>query len=238
MNKIQIGTSLVAILLSFTMLVQAQELPIAFGVKTGMNLSNMNVSGYSTDSKVGFNVGLTMDIALPVNGLSIMSGVEFTTKGFKDMSQTQRGITVKVLATSDAMYLQLPIHLALKTNISPKTKLFVKGGPYFAYGIGGKTKIEGLTMKGGGQTITIGYDAMMDMMRDLDIDLSQAEQEGDTFDKNGGLKRFDAGIGCGVGMEFSQISVTIGYDLGLTNISRDTEKYKNQNAYLSLGYKF
>lgn len=63
--------------------------------------------------------------------------------------------------------------------------------------------------------------------------------EMNTFDDDLGFKPFDAGLGLGVGAEFGRILVDIGWDLGLTNISRvSSMDVKNQNAYFSLGYIF
>ena len=62
--------------------------------------------------------------------------------------------------------------------------------------------------------------------------------EVNTFDKDLGFKPFDAGLGLGVGAEFGVILVDLGWDMGLTNIARGSGNVKNQNAYLSLGYKF
>lgn len=60
-----------------------------------------------------------------------------------------------------------------------------------------------------------------------------------TFDKDIGFKPFDAGLGLGIGAEFGLILVDLGWDMGLTNISRFSGvNVKTQNAYLSLGYKF
>ncbi len=61
----------------------------------------------------------------------------------------------------------------------------------------------------------------------------------DTFDSDVGLKPFDAGLGLGVGAEFGMFLVDLGWDMGLTNLSRfDSGNVKTQNAYLSVGYKF
>ena len=63
--------------------------------------------------------------------------------------------------------------------------------------------------------------------------------EADTFKKDSGLKPFDAGLGLGVGAEFGMILVDLGWDMGLTNLSRASSgSIKTQNAYLSLGVKF
>lgn len=53
-----------------------------------------------------------------------------------------------------------------------------------------------------------------------------------------GIRRFDYGIGGGVGAEFGQIGVTLGYDFGLNKLADADGASKNQNAYLSLGYRF
>ena len=54
-----------------------------------------------------------------------------------------------------------------------------------------------------------------------------------------GLKPFDAGIGLGVGAEFGPILLDLGWDMGLTNLSRVSGyDVKTQNAYLSVGFKF
>jgi hypothetical protein len=59
-----------------------------------------------------------------------------------------------------------------------------------------------------------------------------------SFEK-GHAKRFDFGLGLGVGAEFGKIGVDLGYDFGLANVNDAGDgKVKNMNAYLSLGYKF
>lgn len=53
------------------------------------------------------------------------------------------------------------------------------------------------------------------------------------------FKRFDFGLGAGVGYEYGHFVVKGGYDFGLINIS-DVKgtKARNHNAYLTLGYRF
>lgn len=115
--------------------------------------------------------------------------------------------------TLNANYLQLPVHFAYKIDAAPGTKVVLHAGPYIAYGVGGEIK-----GKQSGVTVAI-----------------------DTFDGDIGLlKRFDAGLGLGVGAEFGPILLDLGWDMGLINVARDSgdESVRNQNAYLSVGYKF
>ncbi|MCD7973543.1 MAG: PorT family protein [Candidatus Azobacteroides sp.] len=52
------------------------------------------------------------------------------------------------------------------------------------------------------------------------------------------FKRFDMGFGAKIGMEVNNIAVNVGYDFGLLNINQDKNmKVRNQNIYLTLGYK-
>lgn len=53
------------------------------------------------------------------------------------------------------------------------------------------------------------------------------------------FKRFDFGVGAGIGLEFNKIVVKGGYDFGLVDICKvNGVKARNQNAYLTLGYHF
>ena len=110
----------------------------------------------------------------------------------------------------DANYLQIPIHFAYKMDVAPGTKIVFHVGPYVAYGIGGKIKF--------------------------------GDEKINTFDKDSGVfKPFDAGAGLGIGAEFGKILVDLGWDMGLINIAQEGEgsgNVKNQNAYISVGYKF
>lgn len=57
-----------------------------------------------------------------------------------------------------------------------------------------------------------------------------------TFDY---FKRFDAGLGLGVGAEFGKFGVDLGWDFGLVNIvDKGDGTIRNANAYLTVGYKF
>lgn len=116
-------------------------LPVSLGIKGGVNLSNVGGDLDHTSSKVGFNAGLIVDIDLPVTSLGITTGIEFTTKGTK--IDKKHLIDTDEDAKFNAMYLQLPVHANYKLSVAPATKVVFHAGPYFAYGIGGKTKIDG-----------------------------------------------------------------------------------------------
>ncbi len=199
---------LVVAMLAMVTVVSAQ---MNLGVKGGVNMSNFY--GDELDDKnvkIGFHIGLAADYDFAYNS-AIQTGLFFTTKGAKYTSSF--GDASGEL-TVNPMYLQIPVHYAYKIDVSPGTRVVLHAGPYAAYGVGGKSKLSG----------SVG-----------DIG---AEYEEDVFGDDG-FKRFDAGLGLGVGAEFGPLLFDIGWDMGLVNIadSEDAD-IKNQNAYLSVGYKF
>ncbi len=213
--KTILKTSLIAIALLLGISANAQEKPLTFGVKAGMNLSNFSGDGDS-DSKIGFNAGVTVDYALS-SDLYLLSGLELTTKGAKaEYSESESGVSVKYKATATPMYLQLPVHLGYKLTVTEGTKIVFHAGPYIAYGIGGKTKTKASANA-------------------LSIDINHEDKE--DFFGDEGAKRFDFGVGLGAGVEFGKIGVGLGYDFGLTKLY-DEGNNKNMNAYLTVGYKF
>lgn len=116
--------------------------------------------------------------------------------------------------TENLMYIQLPVHYAYKIDVTPGTRVVFHAGPYAAYGVGGSRKLYAGEL-GSLEVDKIFGDGMLQ------------------------YKPFDAGLGLGVGAEFGPILVDLGWDMGLVNISNTSNgNVKNQNAYLSVGYKF
>lgn len=177
--------------------------PFSFGIKGGVNMSNFGGDPKDTDARAGWNAGLTFDLSLPAN-FYLASGVELTTKGAKYKVD---GIDDKISASP--LYIQLPVHIGYKINVAPMTRIVFHGGPYWAYGIGGKNKWNGEK-----------HDFF-------------GKDEGEI------AKRNDFGLGIGAGVELWKFTAGVGVDFGLLNISRvDNFNVKTQNSYFSLGYKF
>lgn len=200
---------LAAMLIAVTA-INAQQLNL--GVKGGVNLSNLSGDVDDSEAKVGFHIGLAADYDFAYNS-AIQTGLFFTTKGAK-YTGSYEGASAEV--SINPMYLQFPVHYAYKLDVSPGTRVVFHAGPYAAYGIGGKIKY-----KASGAGLSIDGDG------------------GNVFGKDNLLKAFDAGLGLGVGAEFGQILLDLGWDMGLVNIANsDNASVKNQNAYLSVGYRF
>ena len=202
----------------------------------GMNISTMSFF----DSKAGFHLGTKAQLDLPqvIDGMYVNAGALFSQKGAKlDMGDMG-------YEKINAYYLEIPIHVGYKYDINDNFSVFGEAGPYFAVGLGGKTKTEELV-----------YDNSSWNPEHFEK-VRKETYEYDTFG-NGGLKRFDLGLGIHAGVEFKKkFSLSIGYDWGLLNVAKNQNEgadsdypledgeidvvtsIKNGNLSLTLGYTF
>jgi hypothetical protein len=116
------------------------------------------------------------------------------------------GIELALKASDDAgekinlFYFEVPLYALYMKELS-HGKIYGGLGPYFAYGLGGKST----DLSGGGT------------------------QKINSFDKDSGFKRFDAGLGITAGYSFPNgIDVRLDYTSGFANIGRDNEKITNK----------
>ncbi len=201
--------SLIAAMLIMVMAASAQ---VNLGIKGGVNMSNFLADELNDKGiKIGFNVGLSADFDFSSNS-ALQTGLFLTTKGAKYSASFG---SVSADYTVNPIYLQLPVHYAYKIDVTPGTRIVFHAGPYAAYGVAGKMKLKG----------SVG-------------DYS-GEKDEKLFGDDKSLKPFDAGLGLGAGVELGSIVLDLGWDMGLVNISNTSHgDIKNQNAYLSVGYKF
>src|SRR5690554_5278545 len=189
-------------------MVTAVSAQVSLGVKGGINMSNLY--GDELDNE-NVKIGFNVGLLADIDfsfNSAIQTGLFFTTKGYKYDSGN-------LDYTENLMYIQLPIHYAYKIDVSPGTRVVFHAGPYVAYGVGGSRKASVGNISGEWDVDKIFGDALRQ------------------------YKPFDAGLGLGVGAEFGPILVDLGWDMGLVSISNsDNGDIKNQNAYLSVGYKF
>jgi hypothetical protein len=215
--RIIIKTGLAAIIFLIATTVNAQDKPLTFGVKAGMNISNFSGDAVDdSDVRIGFNAGVTLDIALTPD-VYMLTGLELMMKGAKTKGLVNitngDGTVTNASEKCNLTYLQLPFHIGYKIGTLGDMRFIVHTGPYIGYGIAGSYKL----------------DSKISGVESIDTDIFS-----DTF-----FKRFDMGLGFGVGAEFGKISVGINCDFGLINISKiEGEKIRNMSVAASVGYKF
>lgn len=168
---------------------------IQFGVKGGLNISNLTKASNSK-AKIGFNAGVTADYQL-AESLYVLSGLEYTTKGAKFTASE-----LSVDASTNLGYLQLPIHAGYKMSIADDTRLVLHAGPYLAYALSAKTKagsektdiIDGINRFDAG----LGIGAKVELGKisvGLGVDYGLTTVNKDT--KNGKNRNMNAGLSVG-----------------------------------------
>ncbi|MDR0981859.1 MAG: PorT family protein [Culturomica sp.] len=192
--------------------VQKSDQPVTFGIRSGVNFAKQSVSsdGYSFSSKNNVGFNIGVSIDIPMmESLYLQSGLYYTVKGYKIKEDEDRYEYTEKAAPA---YLEVPFLASYRYNFSDFTQLQINFGPYFAYGIGGKYKLS--------------FD-------NYDDENESSDYFGD------GIKKFDAGLAIGAGLTFGHTFVGINYDLGLTNILKDSDdSMKNRCLSINIGYNF
>lgn len=194
---------------------------VTFGIRGGLSMSNLtsNYDGdaYTEKVKIGYNIGAIMDCHL-TKDFYLRTGLTLTSKGAKvekivDLDGTEYS------SKMNAVYLQVPVYFTFKTFIgsSSNMKISVAGGPFFAYGVAGKSTIEQKNSNRAGSV--------------------------DTFDKDWIWNRPDIGLGIEVGLEIEKLVFTLGSDAGLARVWKkgvfNGDPYtRNDASYLTVGYNF
>lgn len=209
--------------------VSSQESKFSLGAKAGINLSNVDMQYLDTDAKVGYQFGVVAEYDLQRN-FFLRSGLDLNSKGFKSDIATVGDINgdgisddYGVLKSSwNMVYLQLPLMLGYKIDITDEFKINFAAGGYFSYGIGGKVtgKFEGFLGSPTGQ-----YEYY-------------TENDKDNAFSDDLLKRFDIGLIGGVGAEYRSFTFNLGYEYGLSDISQGIVSIHNRNAFFTVGYRF
>ena len=203
-------------------------------LRGGLNLANVSITegGRIDDAKTltSFQVGIIGDFNLS-DFIALQPGLLVTGKG----SKTQSGDPADAnyfKATSNPIYIEVPLNLVFKAPLGSDTKFFAGAGPYLAVGIAGKNKTEGKIF-GAGFSSEKNIEWSDDDPTTLDYD------EGAGF---GILKRFDYGLNGTAGIETKTIVLSANYGLGLAKLqsgSNSSEDDINKHRVLSftIGFK-
>lgn len=185
----------------FALTASAQEKgDFRFGVTAGMNVSN--ITDMEMDSRIGFHVGAKAEYNITDN-LYGSAALLFSQKGNKKEEDGEK-------LTQNPGYLELPIHIGYRFKMGDKVSIFAETGPYFAYGICGKSKLEVLGL----------------------------EEDVKFFDDDD-VNKFDFGWGVKAGVEYAKFQISLGYEHGITEVfdyaGLDSH---NSNFMVSVAYMF
>ena len=118
---------LALVILFTTMAMGAQAQNVKFGITGGADVQDLKFdnSVLDTENKVGWFVGPTLQVSLPIGGLG------FDISGFYDQKETKvGGESIKQQS------ILVPVNARLKLGIGSEAGLYVAAGPQFAFNVG------------------------------------------------------------------------------------------------------
>lgn len=199
---------------------ETQEKKVSFQMRGGLTLSNLTASW--TDSRdnatmiAGFNLGGIAYFSLGKD-IYLQTGLSFISKGAKVKNVNVDGQNMD--ATMRAQYLQIPVYFAYKIKFANSVnKLVLAAGPYFAYGIAGKTSFSQYG--------------------------SNSDFSFNTFDSNGLWNRPDVGLGYELQFEMEKLVLLMGSEIGIAKAWKGSAltdpdlHVRNTSVHFSIGYKF
>lgn len=203
-------------------------------LRGGLNLANVSITdnGRIDDAKAltSFQVGIIGDISL-AEFIALQSGLLVTGKGTKSQDGDPSDANY-FKATTNPIYIEVPLNLIFKGPIGLNTKFFAGAGPYLAIGVAGKNKTEGKFL---GTSFS----------SEKDIDWSDDDPTTFNYEEGAGfgiMKRFDYGLNGTAGIETKNIVLSANYGLGLAKLqsgSNSSEDDNNKHRVLSftVGFK-
>ena len=172
------------------------------------------------DPHVGFNIGAKGEVELSKNktGTYLDFGLILSSKGWNCDVYTDAAVTNKTTWNCTLYYLEMPVHIGYKFEISNNVLFFAKAGPYLAVGLFGNTTLKG-----------------------VDSSIYDKDVISDNVFRNEQYKRFDCGLGAAIGIERKEhLQFIVGYDHGLIKPTKTWSLLKAQNRafYVSCAYLF
>lgn len=224
----------------------AEENSVRIGLRGGLNLSKLGGSNaldeHDLKNKTGFHVGVVADIPLRA-GFYLQPGLFLSAKGtkaqMKSFEQTDKQEQVRYAEEQNArmLFVEIPILASYHLPLSNQVELQVGTGPFFAYGVDGKTKRS---------WISEGVMGIIPFSTQGEDEVKTFKHSDDSHTPYGqldGMKRFDAGWNVSLGLTYLNIYLGISYEIGFVNLCDpdawgDDASLRTRNLAVSVGYNF
>jgi len=225
---------IVTILPSFFILLTSNAQKSTAILRGGVNLANVSITddGRIDDAKAlaSFQVGFIGDINI-AEFFAFQPGLLVSGKG----SKTQTGSETDAnyfKATSNPIYIEVPLNFVFKAPLGSDTKFFAGAGPYLGIGVAGKNKTEG-------KIFGTAFSSEKNIEWSDDDPGTLDYEEGAGF---GIMKRFDYGLNGTAGFETKNVVISANYGLGLAKLqsgsnSSDDDKNKHRVLSFTIGFK-
>ena len=188
-TKLIIGLALLTV-----MTATAQVRPF---VQAGLGSSQfwlMNAEG--TEGRFAYHGGVGVEFPIKETPFGIQAALMVTSKGADAPPSKNDNIETNI----SLIYLEMPLDVTYRTAIGGTWVLKLAGGPYFAYGIGGKTEVE----------------------------TPRLHTRYDSFGGTSSMRRFDAGLNAQILFEYKKLFFGLNWDLGFIPIHEKERELDNK----------
>lgn len=227
----KIATLIAVLVIGFSSMVSAQG--VSFGIRAGFDMQNINGKDYDGDKLTNklipaFNAGLNVEIPIAPE-FYVQPGLLFSTKGAQVAEVN--GSVIEGTSKLHLSYIELPINFLFKPALG-NGNMILGFGPYVAYGVMGKNKVDG-TILG------------VNVNKDFDVKFQGTVDSSDPVDQVY-VRPFDAGANFIIGYETAMgFSAQLNAQLGLlemmpeyAGIDMKKATQKNTGFGISIGYRF
>jgi len=176
---------------------------MGFGLKAGVNFPNYHWSGDGTETSsiTNFHITAFLDAPIVEDWFYVQPGISLQGKGAKLADEGDFKLK------QSTMWIEVPVNFVAKFPAADAGSFFIGAGPYVAFGISGKNKIEN-----GDSSV--------------EHNIPDFEFGGD----DGALKTTDFGLNFIGGFEFNNgLMIHGGYGMGLTDIRGSNNDYFPDN---------
>lgn len=129
--------------LALLMGLQTVNAQVKFGVKGGLNVTSMSLSSkvFDADNQVGFFIGPTAKISLPLTGLGVDIAALYDQRSAKpDFEVPDDGLTTTSADKLKMQSIQIPVNLRYGVGLGSTASAFIFAGPQFGFNVGDKEK--------------------------------------------------------------------------------------------------
>ncbi|MBO4804664.1 MAG: PorT family protein [Paludibacteraceae bacterium] len=225
-----ISTCILAIGTLFMANAQEEAAPtpnrFGFGVRMGFGLSTLSGEGYfdDTDPIFNLNVGAAVMYGLSPK-VDLETGLYYTKKGFYAEPPLDYEVTCNLY------YLEIPVMVGYKWEVSDPLKINFMAGPYVAYGVNGKTKaklgLETYEPTGNNES------------EKTESGNNESEKTINTDSFEDGFNRFDSGVKASINFTIKKdFLLGVTYEHGFANVSDTKDDAFNRTVALTLGFNF
>ena len=141
---------------------------VSFGVKGGLNVNKMKVSG-DKDSKnqAGFYIGPTVKFSLPVVGLGLDASALFDQRTAKWEDDSQDGSVSKKIKMQS---IQIPLDVRYSIGLGDLASVFFFAGPQFGFNVGKKKKdLEEIEWTTNASNLSVNFGVGATLIKHLEV---------------------------------------------------------------------